>query len=265
MSRNIGEYTVILCLDIGNSHMHGGIFDKGTLKFQFRKASKTGSSSDEYGVFLRSVLRENNIDPMLIKSIALCSVVPEVIYSISACCQKYFGLEPFILQAGTKTGLKISYKNPQEVGADRIANAIAVTQLYPNIDAIVIDLGTATTFCAITADKNYLGGVILPGLKLSMTALASGASKLGSVEIVEKQQTLGKTTNDSIQSGLYYGSLGAMKEIIFNLTNQTFKGNKPLIIGTGGFTSIYRNAEIFDKIVPDLVLKGLYLANQMNS
>ena len=255
---------MILCLDIGNSHLHGGVFHKTELKFQFRKASKTGASSDEYGVFLRAVLRENNIDPKLIESIALCSVVPEVLYSISACCQKYFAIEPFILQAGAKTGLKIGYKNPQEVGSDRIANAIAVTHLYAKQNIIVIDLGTATTFCAISSTKQYLGGVILPGLKLSMSALAAGASKLGSVEIIEKMQTLGKTTNDSIQSGLYFGSLGAMKEIINNLTYQTFKGTKPLIIGTGGFTSIYRNTDIFDEVIPDLVIKGLYLANKIN-
>lgn len=256
---------MILCLDIGNSHMHGGVFEKNQLKFQFRKASKTGASSDEYGIFLRSVLRENDINPKAIQSIALCSVVPEVLYSISACCQKYFAIEPFILQAGVKTGLQIGYKNPQEVGADRISNAIAVTHLFPNQNVIVIDLGTATTFCAISDKKQYLGGVILAGLKMSMTALAAGTSKLGSVEIIEKNQTLGKTTNDSIQSGLYYGSLGAMKEINKNLQQQIFKNNKPLIIGTGGFTSIYRNSGIFDEIIPDLVLKGLYLANRINS
>jgi len=255
---------MILCLDIGNSHMHGGVFVKDQLQFQFRKASKTGSSSDEYGVFLRSVLRENNIEPTAIFSIALCTVVPEVLYTISAACQKYFAIEPFILQAGVKTGLQINYKNPQEVGADRIANAIAVTHLFPNQDVIVIDLGTATTFCAISASKQYMGGVILPGLKMSMTALASGTSKLGSVEIIEKKQTLGKTTNDSIQSGLYYGSLGAMKEVIDNLTQQTFNGKKPLIIGTGGFTSIYLNADIFDEVIVDLVLKGLYIVSNMN-
>lgn len=256
---------MILTLDIGNSHMHGGIFIKDKLLFQFRKASKTGASSDEYGVFLRSVLRENNIDPKGIKSISLCSVVPEVLYSITACCQKYFSIDPFVLQTGVKTGLQVGYKNPSEVGADRIANAIAVTHIYPNKDVIVIDLGTATTFCAISNTKQYLGGVILPGLKMSMSALASGTSKLGSVEIIEKNITLGKTTTDSIQSGLYYGSLGAMKEIIGNLTSQTFKGTKPYIIGTGGFTSIYRNANIFDEIIPDLVLKGLYIANQLNN
>jgi type III pantothenate kinase len=245
--------------------MHGGVFIQDKLQFQFRQASKTGSSSDEYGIFLRSVLRENNIDPNTINSIALCTVVPEVLYSISACCQKYFSIDPFILQAGVKNGLQIDYNNPQDVGEDRIANAIAVTHIYPAQDVIVIDLGTATTFCAISSNKQYLGGVILPGLKMSMSALASGTSKLGSVEIIEKRTTLGKTTNDSIQSGLYYGSLGAMKEIISNLTIQTYKNNKPIIIGTGGFTSVYRESGIFDKIIADLVLKGLYLANRMNS
>ncbi len=256
---------MILCLDIGNSHMHGGIFVNGQLKFQFRKSSQVGSSSDEFGLFLRSVLRENDIDFNKISSISLCTVVPEILYSISAACQKYFNIDPFILQAGVKTGLQINYKNPQDVGADRIANAIAVTHLFPNKDVIVIDLGTATTFCAISASKQYMGGVILPGLKMSMTALASGTSKLGSVEIIEKQQTLGKTTTDSIQSGLYFGSLGAMKEIIHNLQQQSFEDRKPKVIGTGGFTSIYRNTKIFDEIISDLVLKGLYIAIKMNN
>ena len=255
---------MILCLDIGNSHMHGGVFDHGELKVQFRMASKTGSSSDEYGVFLRSVLHANNIDANEIHAISLCSVVPEVLYPIKACCQKYFNLEPFVLQAGVKTGLKIGYRNPLEVGADRIANAIAVSHLFPQQDVIVIDLGTATTFCAITAQKHYLGGVIMAGMKMSMKALESGASKLGSVEIVECHEVLGKSTNESIQSGLYYGAQGAMKEIISGLTVKTFQGKKPLVIGTGGFTSVFRDSNIFNEIIPDLVLQGLYLAQKIN-
>ena len=255
---------MMLCLDIGNSHIHGGVFTGDALQLQFRKASKTGASSDEYGVFLRSVLRENDIEPNAIQEIALCSVVPEVIYPINACCQKYFGLEPFVLQAGVKTGLKIEYRNPLEVGADRIANAIAVTHLFADKNVVVIDLGTATTFCAISANKRYLGGVIMPGLKMSMRALAQGASKLGTVEIVESQETLGKTTMHSIQSGLYYGTLGAMHEILGQLQSTVYAGQKPIIIGTGGFTSIYRNEDIFDQVIPDLVLKGLYLAQRMN-
>ncbi len=146
---------MMLCLDIGNSHLHGGVFKGEDLLLQFRMASKSGASSDEYGVFLRAVLKENDIDPEVIKNIAMCSVVPEVQYPINACCQKYFGIEPFVLQAGVKTGLQIAYRNPLEVGADRIANAIAVTHLYANQNVIVIDLGTATTFCAITKSKVY--------------------------------------------------------------------------------------------------------------
>jgi type III pantothenate kinase len=168
------------------------------------------------------------------------------------------------LQAGVKTGLKIGYRNPIEVGADRIANAIAVTHLFPQQDVIIIDLGTATTFCAISAHKEYMGGVIMPGMKMSMKALEAGASKLGSVEIIERDQALGKSTNESIQSGLFYGARGAMKEIIQGLTYESFKGQKPLVIGTGGFTSVFRNANIFNEIIPDLVLKGLYLAEKLN-
>ncbi len=255
---------MILCLDIGNSHMHGGVFDNDQLQFQFRMASKTGASSDEYGVFLRSVLRENDVNPQAIEAISLCSVVPEVLYPINACCQKYFELEPFVLQAGVKTGLQIGYRNPLEVGADRIANAIAATHLFPNENLIIIDLGTATTFCAISTQKKYMGGVIMAGMKMSMKALESGASKLGSVEIVERDEVLGKSTNESIQSGLYYGAQGAMKEIIAALTAKSFKGKKPIIIGTGGFTSVFRNSNIFNEIIPDLVLKGLYLAHKIN-
>ncbi len=255
---------MILCLDIGNSHMHGGVFANDTLQIQFRMASKSGASSDEYGVFLRGVLRENGIDYQDITAISLCSVVPEVLYPINACCQKYFNLEPFVLQAGVKTGLKIGYRNPLEVGADRIANAIAATHLYPNTNVIIIDLGTATTFCAISAQKEYLGGVIMPGMKMSMKALESGASKLGSVEIIDRQTVLGKATNESIQSGLYFGTQGAMKEIIAGLTAQAFKGQKPIIIGTGGFTSVFKNSNIFNEIAADLVLKGLYLAHKIN-
>ena len=255
---------MILCLDIGNSHMHGGVFDNDQLQVQFRMASKTGASSDEYGVFLRGVLRENDIKLEDIEAISLCSVVPEVLYPINACCQKYFNIEPFVLQAGVKTGLQIAYRNPLEVGADRIANAIAVTHLFPNENIIIIDLGTATTFCAVSAKKVYMGGVIMAGMKMSMKALESGASKLGSVEIIERDEVLGKSTNESIQSGLFYGAQGAMKEIIAGLTEKSFKGKKPLIIGTGGFTSVFRDSHIFNEIIPDLVLKGLYLAHKIN-
>ncbi|MCX7544033.1 type III pantothenate kinase [Marinicella gelatinilytica] len=255
---------MILCLDIGNSHMHGGVFADQVLKLQFRMASKSGASSDEYGLFLRGVLRENGLDPASITAISLCTVVPEVLYSIKSACQKYFAIEPFVLQAGVKTGLKVGYQNPQEVGADRIAGAIAASHLFPGKNLIIIDLGTAITFCAVSAEQKYLGGVIMPGLKMAMQALAGGASKLGTVEISAPPQTLGRNTINSIQSGLYYGTEGALKNIVTKLSHELFKKQPPMVIGTGGFAALFKSGHIYHDIVPDLVLKGLYLAYTMN-
>lgn len=151
---------MILALDVGNSQIFGGVVDQNKITLRFRKTSKTGASSDEYGLFLRSVLKENDIDPNLIKEIAICSVVPDMVYSLRGACRKYFEITPFLLQPGVKTGLKIKYSNPIEVGADRIANAIAGVHLYPDRPMIIVDLGTATTFCAVSKNKDYLGGVI---------------------------------------------------------------------------------------------------------
>jgi len=255
---------MILALDVGNSQIFGGVYENDKMKLSFRRNSKQGSSSDEVGIFLRSVLRENGVAPDKIQQIALCSVVPDVIYSLRGACSKYFGMNPFILQAGVKTGLNIKYRNPLEVGADRIANSIAVSKLYPKKNAIIVDLGTATTFDVLTAEKDYLGGAIIAGLKISMESLESKTAKLPTVEILNVKEALGRTTIESIQSGLYYGHLGAIREISTRLTEECFQGEKPLIIGTGGFSSLYEKEKIFNAIVPDLVLKGLLHSLQLN-
>ncbi len=255
---------MILCLDVGNSQIYGGVFVDDKIKLRFRKSSTTGSSSDEYGLFLRSVLSENEISPDDIELIALCSVVPEVIHSLKNCCLKYFNKKPFILQAGVRTGLQIKYRNPLEVGADRIANAISASHLYPNENLIVIDFGTATTFCAVTEHKEYLGGVIQAGLRISMEALESKTSRLPSVEIINPESVVGRSTVESIQSGLYYGTLGMVKEIISQISKKEFSGKNPKVIGTGGFASLFSSEDIFDKEEPDLVLKGLYLSLMQN-
>jgi type III pantothenate kinase len=257
---------VILALDVGNSNIYGGLFDgRGTLKFQFRKNSKGGATSDELGLFLCGILRENGIEPSSIERIAICSVVPEVVHSLKNCCRKYFSGTPFILEPGVRTGLKVKYRNPHELGADRIANCIAVTQLYPNRDAVVIDFGTATTFCVVTAEKDYLGGSILAGLRISMEALELKTARLPTVEIVRPASVIGRSTVENIQSGLYYGTIGMVKEFTSRIAEEAFGGRRPLVIGTGGFASLFDRAGIFDESVPDLVLKGLYLALQMNS
>ena len=254
-----------LCLDVGNSHIYGGVYRSDRVLLTFRKASKLGSSSDEYGLFFRSVLRENDIDPNDVSEIALCSVVPEAVYAISGACQKYFNIAPFILQAGVKTGLKIQYRNPLEVGADRIANAVAAVELFPDQNLIIVDLGTATTLCAVGKDRSYKGGVILPGLKMSMQALESGTSKLGSVEIIRKDTCLGRTTASSIQSGLYYGHLGALQEIMSRIRLEEFGGQRPKVIATGGFASLFDGTGLFDQVVQDLVLRGLLAVLELNA
>ncbi|MGK5086496.1 type III pantothenate kinase [Bdellovibrionota bacterium FG-2] len=256
---------MILTLDVGNSHIYGGVFECDKLRTTFRKKTAHGSSSDEMGLFLRSVLRENGVDPGGIQRVAVCSVVPDLVHSLKNCCLKYFRGAPFILQPGVKTGLKIKYRNPLEVGSDRIATAIAATHLYPGKNLIVIDFGTATTFCAITADKDYLGGVIVAGLRISMEALESKTARLPSVEIVVPEAAIGRSTIESIQSGLYYGAIGMVKEITSRISKEAFSGEKPVIIGTGGFASLLDRAEVFDLELPNLVLKGIYLAAQMNA
>lgn len=256
---------MILCLDVGNTQIYAGLFDKDKMVTSFRKNSKNGASSDETGIFLRSAIRENGFDPTKVTQIAICSVVPEVIYSLRGACQKYFNINPFILQAGVKTGLKIKYRNPLEVGADRIANSIAGTHLYPQKNLILIDSGTATTFCAISKDREYLGGTIIAGLRLCMEALESKTAKLPSVEIVTMHETLGRATSESIQSGLYYSHLGAIREITTRLTKECFPNEKPIIVGTGGFSYLFEKEKVFDVIVPDLVLKGMLIALQQNA
>jgi type III pantothenate kinase len=256
---------MILALDVGNSQIYGGVFEKENLKFRFRKTSKTGASSDEIGIFLRSVLRENSMDPSKVKHIVMCSVVPDVVYSLKNACKKYFNITPFLLQAGVKTGLKIDYRNPLEVGADRIANSIAAVQLYPKKNILIVDLGTATTFCAISENKEYLGGSIVAGLRLNVEALESKTAKLPSVEIVAMKEALGRSTIESIQSGLYFGHLGTMREISQRISQECFAGEKPFIIGTGGFSSLFEKEKIFDVTQPDLVLQGLMFALKMNS
>lgn len=254
---------MILTLDVGNSQLFAGVFAEGKLLFKFRKNSVAPASSDEYGLFLRSVLRENGLDPQAIKHVVIGSVVPDVIYSLSSAAIKYFNARPVLLQAGLKTGLKIKYRNPLEVGADRIANAMAAVHLYPNQNLVVIDFGTATTFCVISKQQEYLGGLIVPGLRLSMEALEKRTAKLPSVEIKRPECLIGRSTVESIQSGLYYAAVGMVREVVTEVKKQ-FPGEDLYVIGTGGFSTLFEKAGIFDIIAPDLVLIGLHRLFVMN-
>jgi type III pantothenate kinase len=254
---------MLLCLDVGNSHIYAGVFDEDTILTRFRCASSL-ATSDEMGIFLKTVLRENECDPHHIQGISICSVVPQLDYSLRSACLKYFNIDPFILQTGVKTGLQIKYCHPQEVGADRIANAIAAVNLCPKKHLIVIDFGTATTFCAISKDKAYLGGAIMPGLRLQVESLAKNTAKLPSVDIVKPEAVLGRSTKESIQSGVFFGVVGATKEIVSQLKLACFSNEVVTVIATGGFASMFEGYGVYDEIFPDLVLKGIQIATKFN-
>ncbi|WP_319523531.1 type III pantothenate kinase [Breoghania sp.] len=256
---------MILCLHIGNTHVVGGVFDGQALQFDFRRTSHARISADEFGLFLRGVLLSNEIEPNRIGQVALSSVLPEATYALSSACRKYFDVEPFIVRAGVRTGLKIRYRNPQDVGADRIINAIAAVHQFPDRDLVVAGFGTATTFCAIGADKTFFGGVILPGVRTSLEALVTRAAKLSSVEIAGVDHVIGRSTAESMQSGLYYGQIGMAREIIGRIRTEVFGGQQPLVIGTGEFAGLFESSGLLDVIRPQLMLEGLFLALLLNS
>ena len=255
---------MILALDVGNSHIFGGVFRNSELTIRFRKPSRLATSSDELGLFLRAVLRENGADPSAVEHIAFCSVVPDIIYSLRSCCRKYFSVDPFILQAGVRTGLKIRYRNPRDVGPDRIGNAIAATHLYPDRNLIIVDLGTATTFDVVRAGRDFLGGIILPGLRISMEALERNTARLPNVEIVSTSELVGRSTIECIQSGLYFGNLAVLRGLTQQIRAEAFAGEPVDVIGTGGFSRLFEREEVFDVVLPDLILVGLERALSLN-
>jgi type III pantothenate kinase len=239
------------------------VYDGDRLKTTFRRTSSIRASSDEFGTFFRTILRENGIDPVEVEMASICSVAPDAIHSLRNCFRKYFHFEPFFLQPGVKTGLKIRYRNPLEVGADKIANAIGALSLFPGRNLLIVDFGTATTLCAVTKDKEYLGGIITPGMHISMEALESQTARLPVVEIVRPAEVLGRSTVESIQSGLYYGALATVRTLAASVTKAHFAADPPLIIGTGGFGRLFEDERLFDEFVPELPLLGLRRAFEL--
>jgi type III pantothenate kinase len=254
---------MLLCLDVGNSQIYGGVYDDDELKTTFRRTSSIRASSDEFATFFRAVLRENRVDPEEIEMAGICSVVPDVVHSLRNCFRKYFRFEPFLLQPGVKTGLKIRYRNPLEVGADKIANAIGGLTRFPGRNLLIVDFGTATTVCAVTKEKEYLGGIITPGMHTSMAALESNTARLPSVEIVRPSAVLGRSTVESIQSGLYYGTLATVRSLAASVADEHFAREKPVVLGTGGFGRLFEDEKLFDAFLPELPLMGLRRAVEL--
>lgn len=255
---------MVLCIDAGNTQLFGGIYLNNEIVLRFRKRTGEGSSSDEIGIFLKNVLIANDLDPKKVKKIAICSVVPDENHSLASACEKYFKQRPFFLRAGIKSGLKLKYKNPLELGADRIATSIGSMKRHPEQNLIIIDMGTATTFDLVTKNREHLGGAIFPGIRIAMDSLEERTAKLPKVEIIKPITSCGRSTVENIQSGLFFGTVGMLKELITRFTEESFNGDKPLIIGTGGFSSLFKNENIFDYVYPDLVLEGINKALELN-
>lgn len=255
---------MLLCLDVGNTQIFGGLFDEHQkLSMRFRLSSKS-QTSDEFAIFLIQVLKENNIQPKDVKHIAISSVVPHLDYSIRAACIKYFSISPFFIHSQMKTALDIQYIQARELGADRIANAIAAIEMFPNENLIIIDFGTAMTFCAINDKHVYLGGSIFPGMRLLVDTLAKNTAKLPVVEVVPMTQAVAKTTVTGIQSGIYFGTLGACRELIKHYHEEVFHHQSVKIIATGGFSGLFEKSGIYDVHVPDLILHGIRLGAKDN-
>ena len=260
---------MILTVDVGNTTIQCGLFDGEKLALQFRRSTNPKLSSDELGLFFRDVLALNNFDYAQIERIACCSVVPAINHSLSNCFRKYFFKEALFIAAGIKTGLKIKYANPREIGADRIAGAIGAVHAASSEDGgarnlIVVDMGTATTVDVITKNNEYLGGAILPGASMSVHALSEGTAQLPSVEVVQPKNVCGSSTIEAIQSGVFYGQAGAIRELVSKMEESVFGGERAFVIGTGGFSRSFESAGLFDLVLPDLVLQGLKIALELN-
>ena len=255
---------MLLTLDVGNSQIFCGVYDGEQLKTTFRRTSGIRASSDEFGLFFRAMLRENGVDPAAIDMAGICSVAPDAVHSLRNCFRKYFRFEPFLLQPGVKTGLKIRYRNPLEVGADKIANALGALSRFPGRNLVILDFGTATTVCAVTKAREYLGGIITPGIGISMAALESHTARLPVVEIVRPAAVLGRSIVESIQSGLYYGALATVRSLAALVCDEHFSGDRALLVGTGPFGRLFEEASLFDAFVPELSLDGLRLAVELS-
>lgn len=195
---------MILVLDVGNTNIVLGIYKNKELIANWRLATDNKRTADEYGIQVIELFSHNNLSFSDVEGVIVSSVVPNIMYSLEHMISKYFNIKPIIVGPGVKTGINIKYDNPKEVGADRIVNAVAAHEIYKK-PLIIIDFGTATTFCAITKDANYLGGTICPGIKISSDALFDKAAKLPRVELIKTPGVICKNTVASIQSGIIYG------------------------------------------------------------
>lgn len=244
---------MLLTVDVGNTNIVLGVFRDNSLEDVFRVSTDPKKTAQEYSVLFRKLIPHWR----KLKGVAISSVVPpinEILYQV---CREYLYLEPFVVNEKCDLGISLSVDFPEKIGADRLVNAAAAYYLYGG-PIIIIDLGTSTTCCAVSAEGYFLGGVILPGIGISMEALFKSASKLPRVELVRPPRVIGTNTVNSLQAGIYYGYVGMMDGLIGRFLKEI--GKESLVVATGGFSEVLSHDSMYIKeIVPELTLEGLRL------
>jgi len=253
---------VILVFDVGNTNIVLGVFDGSELVGNWRLSTNLHRTADEYWILLNELFSFSGKDMSRVKAVVISTVVPPLTFTLERVCNKYFKLNPLVVGPGIKTGLSIKYENPREVGADRIVNAVAAIEKYGG-PLIIVDFGTATTFCAINDRGEYMGGAIAPGIGISTEALFSRAAKLPRVELTKPAAVIGKNTVNAMHSGIYYGFVGQVDEIARRMKKELGENTK--VVATGGLAGLISQESAFIEVVePYLTLNGLRLIYERN-
>jgi len=257
---------MLLAIDVGNTNIVFGVFDNATLVRSWRLLTLRERTADEVGLLVIGLLGHERIDLTLIDGVVMASVVPPLTPIMRGMVKRYFGRDPLVVDPTTNAGMAILYERPSEVGADRIANAIAAYERYGRgLDAplIIADLGTATTFDAVTAKGEYLGGVICPGPQIAADALFQRAARLPRVDVRKPDQVVGRTTVGAIESGLFWGYVGMVEGLIRRMSDEL--GGNALCVATGGLAdSIAPETALIRHVDVDLTLDGLRIVWQRN-
>lgn len=254
---------MIFLLDIGNTNTVLGVYAEGKLEYEWRIRTDRYKTEDELGILVKSLFDYNELAFSEIEGIIVSSVVPPMMKAVEFMCAKYFRLEPLIIgRENVASTLDIRYPQPEEIGADRIVNAVGALAMY-EAPLIIIDFGTATTFCYIDDDKAYYGGIIAPGIKISMDALYEHAAKLPKIEIQKPDSVIGASTVGAMQSGVYYGYVGQVDGIVERIKEEV--NGDPTVIATGGLASLIADdSKTIHHIERHLTLIGLYDIYQKN-
>jgi type III pantothenate kinase len=251
---------MILAVDIGNTNIGLGIFEEKNLIKNWNIRTETEKTCDEYGIIILNLLSLSGLSAEAIKSVVLSSVVPPLTPVFQELSLSLFKVKPLVVGPGLKTGMAILYENPLEVGADRVVAAVAAFEKYGG-PCLVVDFGTATTFDAVSAKGEYLGGAIAPGIQISAQALYLKTARLPRIEIKKPNKAIGRTTVSSMQSGLYFGYVGLVSNIIDEIKKEL--GGKASVVSTGGFAAqISHEVDSIDFHEPYLALEGLRILHE---